>query len=220
MKRAMTESAKAEKAKLILDTAYRLFQHQTFNEIKMMDIARAAQVSKGTLFNYYRTKEILFIEMLYVEYEKRLTQFVQLLSEYEMMDHETFKQFMLDEMATILDPDSVMIRLSAIKNSILENNIDYETAVKDKVEMYAGLEKVGALLAEKVAYLTVDSAMQVIMAQNAIIIGYIHIARVPDIIQRAIEENELEGFKVDFKAHSLQAMGYYLDGLYMHAKKT
>ncbi|WP_144415305.1 TetR family transcriptional regulator [Paenibacillus durus] len=218
MKRAMTESAKAEKAKLILDTAYELFKKSTFNDIKMMDIAKAANVSKGTLFNYYSTKEVLFMEMLYIEYGKHLNNLMNLISQYETMSHEDFKHFFLSWMESILDPDSVLIRLNAIKNTILEKNIDYETAIKDKVDMYAFLEKIGEMLAERVEYLTAEASIDLLMAQNAMIVGYVNMASVPDVIRKAIDDNELEGFKVDFNKSALAAMEYYLDGLYVKKK--
>ncbi len=79
MRRAMTDSAKAEKAKFILDAAYELYKKSTFEDIKMSDIAKAANVSKGTLFYYYSTKETLFIEIMFMEYEKRFNHFEDLL---------------------------------------------------------------------------------------------------------------------------------------------
>jgi AcrR family transcriptional regulator len=218
MKRAMTESAKAEKAKLILDTAYELYKKSTFDEIKMSDIAKAANVSKGTLFIYYSTKEILFMEMLFLEYEKRYLNLENLILSLETMTYEEFKTLFLSEMESILDQDSVLIRLSAIKNTILEKNIDYDTAIKASMGLYASLEKIVRLLTERVKYLTVESSFDLLLAQNAIIVGYVNMASIPEVLRNVIEDNDLKGFRLDFKKNALIAMEYYLDGLYDRQK--
>jgi AcrR family transcriptional regulator len=218
MKRAMTESAKAEKAKLILDTTYELYKKSTFDEIKMSDIAKAANVSKGTLFIYYSTKEILFMEMLFLEYEKRYLNLENLILSLEMMTYEEFKTLFLSEMESILDQDSVLIRLSAIKNTILEKNIDYDTAIKASMGLYASLEKIVRLLTERVKYLTVESSFDLLLAQNAIIVGYVNMASIPEVLRNVIEDNDLKGFRLDFKKNALIAMEYYLDGLYDRQK--
>ncbi|MBW7455431.1 TetR family transcriptional regulator [Paenibacillus sepulcri] len=218
MKRAMTESAKAEKAKLILDTAREMYQNSTFDKIKMSDIAKAAKVSNGTLFYYYSTKEILFMEMLFLEYEKRFQNFVNVLLPFQTMTLEAFKTFFLSEMESILDQDSMLIRLSAIKNTILEKNIDQETAVKDSTGLYAILDHIVRLLTERVSLLNAEAFYDLLLAQNAIIVGYANMASMPEVLLKAIDDHELEGFRIDFKKNALTAMDYYLVGLFEKLK--
>lgn len=47
----------------ILDAARSLFEAQGFRAITMADIARAAGVAKGTLYNYFDSKEEVFAEL-------------------------------------------------------------------------------------------------------------------------------------------------------------
>ncbi|NBD27698.1 TetR family transcriptional regulator [Paenibacillus glycinis] len=214
MRRAMTDSAKAEKARLILDTAREIYRERDFNAIKMSDIAKAANVSNGSLFFYYKTKEILFMEILFQEYAKRFRNFADLLLPYGTMTHDEFKTFFLGEMASILDRDSLLIRLSAIKNTILEKNIDLETAVKDSTGLYAILENIVRLLTERVTDLNAEAFYELLLAQNAIIVGYANMASMPDVLLQAIDEHQLQGFQIDFKQNALTAMEYYLAGFY------
>jgi AcrR family transcriptional regulator len=220
MKRAMTDSAKAEKAKLILDTAREMYRNRDFDEIKMSDIAKAANVSNGTLFYYYKTKEILFMEMLFQEYVKRFQNFANILLPHGAMTYDEFKTFFLDEMASILDQKSLLIRLSAIKSTILEKNIDLETAVKDSTGLYPILENIVGLLSERVSVLNAEAFYELLLAQNALIVGYVNMASMPDVLLQAIDEHELEGFKVNFKNNALTAMEYYLVGFYERWKIT
>ncbi|GGA24534.1 TetR family transcriptional regulator [Paenibacillus physcomitrellae] len=220
MKRAMTESAKAEKAKLILDTAYKMFQTGTFEEIKMNDVAKAANISNGTLFYYYGTKEILFMEMLFREYEERFRRFTELLLAYEKMNREDFKAFFLGEMDMLLDPNSVLVRLSAIKNTVLEKNIDEQTAQKDSVMLYTSLTRIVSQISERTEFLSETDCFDLLLAQNAILVGFANMADLPDVMLKAIEEHNLQAFQIDFKARSLAAMELYITGLYERLKKS
>ena len=218
MARAITETAKAAKANHILEKAYELYEKGTFKSIKMIDIANASGVSKGTMFNYYSTKEKLFLEMFKREFEKRVDFFSNELKKYDTLDHFQFKKFVLDEMENILIEDSVLIRLTIIIHITLEENIDYDSALTFKQETYDLFIYLGKLIAERVDYLTEHEAMEIFMAQHAIIVGYRNIANVPDVIKQVINEQELKGFKIDFKGDALKAMTYYLDGLYEKKK--
>ncbi|WP_340022319.1 TetR family transcriptional regulator [Paenibacillus sp. FSL K6-1096] len=214
MKRAMTDSAKAEKAKLILDAAYEIYKTNPFEKIKMTDIAKAAKVSNGTLFYYYSTKETLFMEIVFREYEQRFKQFEDLLRPIETMTFSEFKVLFLKEMESILDQDSVFIRLIAIKSTILEKNVDYDTATKVSLGLFNLLNAIVRLLSERLDFITAESYYELLQAQNAIIIGYANAASFPAAMLQVLVEHKLDGFKLDFKRDALKAMEYYLDGVY------
>jgi len=56
----LRERKKQQTRALIAETARRLFAEQGFEGVTVADVARAADVSAGTVFNYFRTKEDLF----------------------------------------------------------------------------------------------------------------------------------------------------------------
>lgn len=58
-----------EKARQILDGARTIFLRDGFDGASMNDVARAAGVSKGTLYAYYTSKEQLFVAL--VRHDKR-----------------------------------------------------------------------------------------------------------------------------------------------------
>jgi AcrR family transcriptional regulator len=51
-------------AERILDAAARLFASQRFHAVRMDDIAAEAEVSKGTLYSYFRDKDELYHDLL------------------------------------------------------------------------------------------------------------------------------------------------------------
>jgi AcrR family transcriptional regulator len=56
----LRELKKERTRQLIADTAWQLFADGGFDQVAVADVARAAEVSEATVFNYFRTKEDLF----------------------------------------------------------------------------------------------------------------------------------------------------------------
>ena len=60
----LRERKKQRTHELIADTARRLFAERGFDEVPVSEIARQAEVSEATVFNYFPTKEDLFYSRL------------------------------------------------------------------------------------------------------------------------------------------------------------
>ena len=71
--RADAGAAESSKRRQILDGARRVFLAEGFDGASMGEIARAAGVSKGTLYVYFDSKEKLF-EALTIEEKKSLAE--------------------------------------------------------------------------------------------------------------------------------------------------
>jgi len=56
----LRERKKQQTRQLIAETAHRLFVERGFEAVTVAEVARAADVSEGTVFNYFPTKEDLF----------------------------------------------------------------------------------------------------------------------------------------------------------------
>ncbi len=49
--------------KLILDSARELFEEQPYEEVRMDDISQRADLSRATLYNYFHSKEAIYLEV-------------------------------------------------------------------------------------------------------------------------------------------------------------
>ncbi len=67
----LRERKKQRTRQLIADTARRLFAERGFEAVPVSEIAREAEVSEATVFNYFPTKEDLFYSRL-EEFEEQL----------------------------------------------------------------------------------------------------------------------------------------------------
>src|SRR3954468_6118357 len=72
----LRERKKQRTRQLIAETAQRLFRERGFDAVTVVDVARAADVSEGTVFNYFRTKEDLFYGQMET-FEARLVEAVR-----------------------------------------------------------------------------------------------------------------------------------------------
>src|SRR5436189_5663814 len=52
------------KRRKISDTAARLFATKPFHKVRLDDVAAAAQVGKGTLYIYFKSKEDLYVSLV------------------------------------------------------------------------------------------------------------------------------------------------------------
>lgn len=59
-----TNAPSVGKRDLILDTALKLFVENGYIDTKIIDIANAAGIGKGTIYEYFSSKEALFTELL------------------------------------------------------------------------------------------------------------------------------------------------------------
>jgi AcrR family transcriptional regulator len=58
----LRERKKARQRELIADTAAALFGERGFDDVSMIDVARAADVSEQTIYNYFPTKQNLVLD--------------------------------------------------------------------------------------------------------------------------------------------------------------
>lgn len=61
----MAKTLKTNTKQLIIDSTMQLIGHRNAEEISLSDIAEAAGITKGTLFYYYNSKDLIFMEITY-----------------------------------------------------------------------------------------------------------------------------------------------------------
>ena len=119
-KRAMTEEAKLMKANAILDQAAQLLLETDYEKIKMTELAKSLGLSNGILYVYFKTKETLFLRLLWREYEKRLDYLISLTQHTRIRDFDDVSRLLLEELEYLVDQNPLYIKLEAMRSVIFE----------------------------------------------------------------------------------------------------
>ena len=141
----LRERKKLQTRQLIADTARRLFAERSFESVTVADVARAAEVSEATVFNYFPTKEDLFYSGLEAFEEELLTTIRERASGESVLT--AFGRFVLEPRGLLAakDPESVE-RLAAISRVIAES----PALLAREQRIFAGYtDSLAALLAEE-----------------------------------------------------------------------
>ncbi|TDF92933.1 TetR/AcrR family transcriptional regulator [Paenibacillus piri] len=214
-KRAMTPEAKALKAKAIMDKAAEMFLSSEYEKIKMSDIAKQMGMSNGILFVYFKTKEALFFSLLCREYEKRLARLTEMAKETPMRRFDDFKNLVMNELMELVDHNPLYIRLESMRTAVFEKNVDPETMLNQKINLYQLMLELVAIICASDA-ITPEDVMEILQAEASIITGCKLSATLPAEVVDIIKKNGLNGLKRNFKEDVRKTMICYLDGYNKH----
>jgi AcrR family transcriptional regulator len=141
----LRERKKLQTRQLIAATARRLFAERSFESVTVADVARAADVSEATVFNYFPTKEDLFYSGLEAFEEELLTTIRERDPGESVV--AAFGRFVSEPRGLLAarDPEAVE-RLAAISRVIVES----PALLAREQRIFAGYtDSLAALLAEE-----------------------------------------------------------------------
>ena len=120
MATGLRERKKQQTRELIAQTARRLFLERGFDHVPVAEIARAADVSEKTVFNYFPTKEDLFYSGMEAFEEELLAAVRDRAPGESVLD--AFSRFVLQRRGLLAEPDpEAAERLAALTRMITES---------------------------------------------------------------------------------------------------
>lgn len=205
-----TPEQKQLKAEAIAQAAGEIFQEKGFNQISMNEIAQRAGMSKGTLFNYYKTKEDLFMTVLLVGYQEYFAELAVFLAKHPLRSVDDFKQFLLIETGNLIEKHTALIRLNALRAPILESNSNLDDTLLNRQKLYEVSEKLSRSIHQQVTELTVDQINHIFVVQSAIISGLMNLAGLEKFDHRPTGQS-LTDFEVDITKEAQIVLKGYLN---------
>ena len=203
MKRAMSAEAKAARAKQIMDAA-----------ADMSSIAKAVGISNGLIFKYFKTKETLFLSLLWREYEKRLDYLEAETEKTAFRDFSDVQELLLSELEHLLYQNPVYIKLESMRSIILEKNADTQLLLKMKEKFYGRVNAWSRKFSGS-GIISQGEILDIFFAEIGIITGcYLQNAILNDArnIISQDRDNVPEISETDFREEILNRMKYYLQG--------
>ena len=113
----------------IIDACERLYQTMTFNEITLKDIGAETTFTRTSIYNYFHTKEEIFLALLKREHEK----WIVALNDIASADDNLTIESLADKLAHSLEPRIQMLKLMSMNLYAIEDNSRLENLISFKV---------------------------------------------------------------------------------------
>ncbi len=213
MSYAKNNQMKLEKRKLIIDEVQNLYETMPFEAIKMNDVAQNVGVSKGTVFNYFESKETLFLVLLIREYGAWFDGLFLTFKEAEVLNRYDLSRIIdryIDE--TIVNQPR-LFSLIALGHSRLEHNVSLKMATMFRAFINDKVKEVGFEVAKKVTEMTPIKGIKLIMTLHTMLVGHAQLAVLPSIMTDELELDELENYEIDLRMTMLETLKVYMKGL-------
>ena len=113
----------------IINACARLYETMSFKEITIKDIGRATSFTRTSIYNYFQTKEEIFLALLQREYELWIRQLRQIQAEHETMTRLEFA----GALAHSLEERENLLKIMSMNHYDMEENSRLERLVEFKV---------------------------------------------------------------------------------------
>jgi AcrR family transcriptional regulator len=216
MKRARKTEHKLERRQAILEAAWKMFQRTSYQAVTMAAVARRAGLAKGTVFLYFKTKEALFLALLVQQLQ---AWFDDTDTALQAMSGKASAAGMAGLISRSFKKRAGLTRLLAVLSTLLEQNIDLETAVHFKQWLMAHLVRTGGLLEARLPFLEAGQGARLLLSVQALVVGFWHLADPAPVMQKALKGAQLQMFKVDFNADFESTLLSLLIGLESRSRR-
>jgi AcrR family transcriptional regulator len=214
--RARTDQAKVARREQLLEVAAQLWTENNFANITMFEVAKRANLAKGTTYLYFQTKEELLLALLKRELENWFLELGAKLSTKKNFTPKEFSQIVTKSLVQ----RPAFTRLVCIQASILEHNIDFERALEFKSFLLENALNAAKLIEAKLGFLTRGEGMILLQRINALIIGFYDLANPSPIVQTVLEKPEMKGLRVGFSKQFQSTLETLLIGLQTQRSTT
>lgn len=121
----------------IINACEKLYEKENFKDITMKRIGEETTFSRTSIYNYFQTKEEIFLALFKKEYENWIKDLEELYSKNEELTKESFA----DKLAKTIEKRKNLLKLLSMnmydmeENSRIEELIKFKTAYGKSVEM-------------------------------------------------------------------------------------
>ena len=120
----------------IISACEKLYQTKSFKEITLKDIAGATSFTRTSIYNYFQTKEEIFLALMQKEYERWVEELNAVADDYTTMSAEAFSS----TLAHSLEKRGMLLKLLSMNHFDMEENSRPECLVDFKRAYGASIE--------------------------------------------------------------------------------
>ena len=134
----LTEARKEE----IINACEQLYQTMSFKEITLKEISGATSFTRTSIYNYFQTKEEIFLALFKREYDRWNEELQRILADNEILS----KAQLADKLASSIADREQLLKLLSMNNYDMEANSRPELLTSFKVSYGASLKNVSMIL--------------------------------------------------------------------------
>ena len=102
----------------IINACEELYKTMSFKEITIKEIGNATSFTRTSIYNYFQTKEEIFLALLKREYELWIVDLKDMLAQYETMTKDEFA----DKLAHSLEERAQLLKIMSMNHYDMERN--------------------------------------------------------------------------------------------------
>lgn len=124
----VTEEFLLAKREEIIDACAKLYETMSFKDITLKEIANATSLNRTSIYNYFDTKEEIFLAYMQKEYELWIKDLEKLCRN----NKELSRNQLADKLAKTLEKRGKLLKLMTMNHFDMEGNSRYEILVEFK----------------------------------------------------------------------------------------
>lgn len=183
MPRGSEELTNARKAEII-NACAKLYDTKNFKEITLKEIGEKTSFTRTSIYNYFQTKEEIFLALLQQEYEKWIDDLNEMLHNNKTMSAEQFA----DSLARSLEKRERLLKLMSMNHYDMEANSRMENLVAFKTVYGNSMRTVTSCLQKFFLRMTAGDIQEFIYAFFPFLFGVYPYTVVTDKQKEAMEK--------------------------------
>lgn len=128
----------------IINACEKLYQTMSFKDITLKEIGKETSFSRTSIYNYFQTKEEIFLALLKREYDAWIRELCEAMETEETMTDDQIA----DVLARTLDNHRQLLKIMSMNHYDLEENSRMELLVEFKVSYGNAMKTIMAMLAK------------------------------------------------------------------------
>ncbi len=183
----------------IINACEKLYQTMSFKDITLKEIGKETTFSRTSIYNYFQTKEEIFLALLKREYDLWVKDLVEITETHEKMSNDEIAAALADT----LDKRVLLLKIISTNRYELEENSRMELIVEFKTSYGNALRQVMAMLTKFRADMDLEKRQNFIYTFFPFMFGIYPYTNVTEKQKQAMAQAG-----VDYKFNSLYDLTY------------
>ncbi len=172
----------------IVNACEQLYQTMSFKDITLKEIGNVTSFTRTSIYNYFQTKEEIFLALYEREYDRWNEELVSILHDNDSLSREALSE----KIASSIANRQQLLKLLAMNNYDMEANSRPELLVSFKVAYGNSMKNVCRLLERFCPEMTVDEIQNFIYIFFPFMFGIYPYTSVTDKQREAMKEAEVD----------------------------